>query len=248
MAFTNSQKRYLSELERCQSLLEEQVDTFENVAAEIYRSFTEHEGVLHVFGSGHSHILSYELFHRAGGLAAVNPIFAEATMPHKGPASVRKAERQEGYATDVFASQTIRNKEVVLIVSNSGINNYPVEFAELCNKAGAVTVAITSLAHSKTSKARGNKKLYEVCQYVLDTGVPAGDSVVPLPQSEANVGPLSTLISVLIGELLIIRVAEIFEDNGKVAPVLKSANTEGGDAFNRHLEEKFATRIPLLKD
>jgi len=122
-----------------------------------------------------------------------------------------------------------------------------VEFAQACNEAGAITVAITSLTHSKAVPARANKKLYEVCSHVLDTGVPQGDAVVPLTTSEVNVGPLSSLMTVLIGELLVIKVAELYETKGLTPPVLKSANSPGGDEFNKSLEEKYSSRVKLLK-
>lgn len=38
------------------------------------------DGIIHLFGSGHSHILTEEVFYRAGGLAAIRPIFVEDLM------------------------------------------------------------------------------------------------------------------------------------------------------------------------
>ena len=35
-------------------------------------------GLVHVFGTGHSHLLAEELFYRAGGLAQINPILVDA--------------------------------------------------------------------------------------------------------------------------------------------------------------------------
>ena len=39
-------------------------------------------GTIHVFGSGHSHILAEELYYRAGGFARVRPILFEGLMLH----------------------------------------------------------------------------------------------------------------------------------------------------------------------
>ncbi|MGH9963158.1 MAG: SIS domain-containing protein, partial [Pyrinomonadaceae bacterium] len=34
-------------------------------------------GIIHTFGTGHSHLIAYEAFFRAGGITAVNPILDE---------------------------------------------------------------------------------------------------------------------------------------------------------------------------
>ena len=50
----------------------------------------EGDGLLYVFGCGHSHMLAEELFYRAGGLAPVYPIFETAQRPGFGaPAGCR---------------------------------------------------------------------------------------------------------------------------------------------------------------
>ncbi|MEY4046311.1 MAG: hypothetical protein RIR19_780, partial [Chloroflexota bacterium] len=41
-------------------------------------------GVVHVGGTGHSAIVPLEAFHRAGGLAAMNPLWDPATLPPTG--------------------------------------------------------------------------------------------------------------------------------------------------------------------
>ena len=53
-------------------------------AAEMVAETVAGGGLVHVFGTGHSHMLAEELFYRAGGLAAVNPILVEALMLHAG--------------------------------------------------------------------------------------------------------------------------------------------------------------------
>ncbi|MBB6283948.1 putative phosphosugar-binding protein [Geobacillus subterraneus] len=37
-------------------------------------------GIIQLFGCGHSHILTEEVFYRAGGLVPVKPIFVEPLM------------------------------------------------------------------------------------------------------------------------------------------------------------------------
>ena len=56
------------------------------------------DGMLYVFGCGHSHMVEEELFYRAGGLGAVCPIFETSTMLHEGAAKSSRIERMSGYA------------------------------------------------------------------------------------------------------------------------------------------------------
>jgi len=42
------------------------------------------DGVLHLFGTGHAHMLAEEAYSRAGGLAPVDAILELSLMPHSG--------------------------------------------------------------------------------------------------------------------------------------------------------------------
>ena len=46
-------------------------------AARMVKEVLASDGLIYVFGCGHSHILSEETFYRAGGLACVAPVFCE---------------------------------------------------------------------------------------------------------------------------------------------------------------------------
>ena len=44
------------------------------------------DGLVHVFGCGHSHLPALDAFYRAGGLACVSPLLDEDLMLHDGGA------------------------------------------------------------------------------------------------------------------------------------------------------------------
>jgi uncharacterized phosphosugar-binding protein len=102
------------------------------------------------------------------------------------------------------------------------------------------------LTHSKAVPSRTTHKLFEVADDVIDTGTPVGDACVELKAGDLNVSPLSTLASALTVQLLATRICELYFENGEVPPVYKSANTPGGDAHNKTLEEKYRSRIKRL--
>ncbi len=240
------QEVYLKEFGRCIELLRSQKNTFEIICKKIFESLCA-DGVVHVFGSGHSHSFAEEMFHRAGGLVPVNALLEEYLMPHAGPSQVGPLERLSGIGAIIFSKYDLRKGEVLLLASNSGINAATVELAEKAKQTGLITVGITSLTHSKGVPARSGKKLYEVVDHCIDTGTPVGDACVPLKGLPVNVAPLSGALTLLIGELITVRVAEIFSENNLQAPIYQSANTPGGDERNKVLEAKYRARIRHLR-
>lgn len=246
MMLSKGQEQYLAEFERCTALLRSQNKIFDLVSRKIFESLKS-DGVLHVFGSGHSHSFAEEMFHRAGGLVPVNALLEDYLMPHAGPSQVGPMERLSGVGSIILNKYDLRRGEVLLLASNSGINAATIELAEKARSAGVITVAISSLTHSKGVPSRSGKKLFEVVEYVIDTGTPVGDACVQFDGMPVKVAPLSGAISLLIGELITVRVAELFVENKLEAPVYQSANTPGGDERNKILEAKYKHRIRCLR-
>src|SRR2546421_6254354 len=66
-----------------QAVMEHQASAIEEAARFITQS-VQRDGVLHMFGSGHSHLPAEEAFYRSGGLAAVSPLLDPSLMFHEG--------------------------------------------------------------------------------------------------------------------------------------------------------------------
>src|SRR6266851_2224574 len=66
-----------------QALMEREASHIEEAARVITQSLRR-DGVLHMFGSGHSHLPAEEAFYRSGGLAAVSPLLDPGLMFHEG--------------------------------------------------------------------------------------------------------------------------------------------------------------------
>ncbi|MCB0348770.1 MAG: SIS domain-containing protein [Bdellovibrionales bacterium] len=245
MSLSPAQQQYISELERCHKLILNQKDSLDIASQKIFFSLKE-GGVMHVFGSGHSHSLAEELFHRAGGLVPVNAILEDYLMPHSGPSRVGPLERTPGIAKVIYNAHKMQKGECLLLASNSGINAVTSELCEMARSNGIFTIAFTSLTHSKQSPGRGNKKLFEVADLSIDTGTPFGDACVKLPNLEINVAPLSTLATIFAAQLIVVRVCELFSEAGLTPPVYQSANTPGGEERNKALEDKYRHRIQHL--
>ena len=197
-------------------------------------------GVIHTFGTGHSHIISEEVFFRAGGIAAVNPILDERLIFLKGALESTRAEREEGFAQKIIAGEDVRDTDTAIIISNSGRNAVPVEMALEMKKRGAKVIAITSLGPSCATTARwsGGKKLYEVADLSIDNCVPPGDALVKLDGLASKTAASSTVAGAAIVHSIVIAALEELLAAGKPTPVLQSANVAGStaDALKAALE------------
>ena len=87
-----SHHEYLSNLIELLTILRQDCQQVEEAAGLIAQSL-QNDGLIHVFGTGHSHMLAEEMFYRAGGLGSVNPILEEDLMLHKNASRSTELER-----------------------------------------------------------------------------------------------------------------------------------------------------------
>lgn len=197
-------------------------------------------GVIHAGGAGHSLAMVCETFYRAGGLACVRPLYHPELMPLTDALGSTRAERTPGLGDEVVAAAEPAPGDVLVVFSNSGKNHYPVEFASRARERGVPVIAVTS---ARTSAQTGNR-LVDHATVVLDTGVPAGDTVFPLgaPRTSA----VSTLNAAYVWGRLLAELQVRAEEAGIELPLWRSANMPGGDEANAALYEKYGQRIPAL--
>lgn len=244
---TPAYARYLDRLQQLQSELLAEGPAIEEAADMIATCIAE-GGVVHVFGSGHSHMMAEEVFHRAGGLIAFNAML-DINLTSFGTLRAGRVERTEGYAPAILASFDVRPGEVVIIVSNSGINPVPIELAMEAKALGAKTIAITSAGNyaSAASRHSSGKKLADVVDLVVDSHVPAGDAILEFEGMQAPVAASSTALGAALMNMLVAQATESLLAAGKQPPVLVSANVPGGDEFNAALIDQYGPRLSLLK-
>lgn len=230
--YFNAVKSLIDEIEKSQ---------MENIlrAARLVSDATLDNRLIYLFGAGHSCILSFECYARAGGMGNIQAMIDGGLDFFSGSARQGLFERLPGYAACMIGDYDIREGDVLFVFSNSGRNPAPVQMAIEAKKLGAVVVGVTSLEHSNsvTSNDPSGKKLVDVADLVIDNGCPAGDAMVALEGLLPKVGPGSTVAGATIMNAIIVQAAQNILDSGGTPPVFMSGNLPGGKDYNKQYRE-----------
>ena len=109
-------------------------------------------------------------------------------------------------------------------------------------------MAITSVTHSSAVTARhpSGKRLFEVCDYVLDNCGVYGDACIELPGLTQAISPTSTVLGAALINLVMTETVRLLLERGVMPPVFASANTDEGDKANKAVIAEYKKRIRIL--
>jgi uncharacterized phosphosugar-binding protein len=198
-------------------------------------------GVVHVFGSGHSRLAAEEVAVRAGTLSSVTSVWPERGLD--------RLERTPGLGASVLSASDLRAGEVLLVVSQSGINPLPIDVARAAGERGAQVVGVGSAPHSRAVASRhpDGVRLLDVVDVFLDTRMPAGDALVELDGLDGRCGPASTFAAAALLHAALVEAVAWMLAHGYEPPVRVSRNLPEGDRRNLEFIERYAARIPDVR-
>lgn len=239
---------YFKRVQERLELVEKQETPAMLVAAEKVAEAIQTGGIIQLFGCGHSHILTEEVFYRAGGLVPVKPIFVEPLMLHEGAVQSSQLERKNDYAAGFLQEQDFRSGDAVFVISTSGRNPVPVDVALAAREKGAFVIGITSIAYSGSQSSRHDtgKYLFDSVDLVIDNHSVSGDAILSYEHVEVPFGPTSTVVGATMLNAIFAEAIKRMADSGFVPPIFLSGNIDGADAHNMQLIEKYRERISLL--
>ena len=226
-------------LELIQRLRDTQLESIEEAAAVIAQAIADGH-TLYAWGGPHSSLPVQDIFWRAGGTALVNPLFTPGMSLEVGPIYLTSLlERTEGAGREFFDQVGAEPGDVIILVSTSGRNAFPIEMAMAAKEAGLKVIGMTSMTYTTavTSRHSSGKKMYEYCDIVLDNLTIPGDAVLEEERLPQRVGPTSGWVGCFILQTLMAEAAERLADKGVVPPIYFALNLDGEAEYVRYLDD-----------
>lgn len=247
--------RYFSTLaERLERVRATQAASIEK-AAELCAKSIAAEKLVFTFGTGHGALPALESFPRTGTIVGFRPI-VESTMisfhhvwGDMGARQYRFIHAQEGYGKAILRSHQIDPADAMILFSHSGINAVILDIALECKERGIALIGVTSLPHSSATKSRhsSGKRLFEVADVVIDTGIPLADASLKIDGLDSPVGASSTSVTIAVAHAIVSATAEKLVQQGIQPHVMVSPNTAGKEAANRQNDENYEQLWRRLK-
>ena len=247
--------RYFSTLaERLERVRATQAASIEK-AAELCAKSIAAEKLVFTFGTGHGALPALECFPRTGTIVGFRPI-VESTMisfhhvwGDMGARQYRFIHAQEGYGRAILRSHQLDPADTMILFSHSGINAVILDIALECKERGIALIGVTSLPHSSATKSRhsSGKRLFEVADVVIDTGIPLADASLKIDGLDSPVGASSTSVTIAVAHAIVSATAEKLVQQGIQPHVMVSPNTAGKEAANRQNDENYEQLWRRLK-
>jgi uncharacterized phosphosugar-binding protein len=213
-------------------------------AAEICARSISNDGLVFLFGAGHSRIMCEEMTPRQGTFAGWFALVELALSNHAsivGTNGLRAAltlEKYEGYAEEILKSFCFGPNDAFIVISTSGIRPIIVEMAMGAKRRGLPVIAMLSRQHCEQSVPAhsSGKKLMDVADVVVDNCCPPGDSIVELEGLEWRTGPTSTVTGGMIMNMIRCETAERLLARGFKPVMLPSHQFVGNTSAAEQLE------------
>jgi len=245
-------KMYIGKIIDLLNRISSEEDSNFNAAAKILADAIEGNGRIFAYGCTHSATTMQDIYQRAGGLAVINAIFIPGLEAlHAHPFGLTsKIERLQGYAEIALDCAPIRKGDVLIVVSVSGRNAIPIEFAKIAKERMIKVIAVTGLDYSKSVKPRhpDGKNMYEYADVILDNKAIAGDAIMEAKGMKQKFCPASGITSTVVLQCMVAATVEELLARGITPPIFMAENVDGGGEFNKKILSENKNRIFYLKD
>src|SRR5262249_48836871 len=147
-----AERFYQEALARLNGLLDAQREPLDR-AATLCTEAIASGGLVHLFGCGHSRMLCEEMTPRQGCFVGWHTIVELALSYHNlivGPNGLRQSlhlEKTPGYAEQILRNFAFGPRDVMIVISTSGIREVIVEMAEGAKRRGLAVIGVVSRAH-----------------------------------------------------------------------------------------------------
>jgi uncharacterized phosphosugar-binding protein len=195
------------------------------------------DGLVHLFGTGHSRIPVEEMFPRYGSFPGFHPMvelsmtFHTQVVGSNGQRQAMFIERTPGLAEVILDNFSFGPRDLMMVFSANGLTAVPVEMARGARRRGLRVIAVTSVTQSQGGEPDPavGARLLDEADLVIDLCTPEADAMVTLEGLDTPVGPGSTLAYVAIINALKARIAQLLVERGVRPPVITRASVVGAE-------------------
>ena len=195
------------------------------------------DGLVHLFGTGHSRIPVEEMFPRYGSYPGFHPIvelsmtFHSQVVGANGQRQAMFIERVPGLAEVILSNFAFGPADVMMVFSASGLSAVPIEIARGARQRRLKVIAVTSVAQSMSGDPdpRIGTRLLDEADLVIDLCTPDADALIDVEGLDTPVGPGSTLASVAIVNSVKVRTAQLLAERGSMPAVITRASVVGSE-------------------
>jgi uncharacterized phosphosugar-binding protein len=195
------------------------------------------DGLVHLFGTGHSRIPVEEMFPRYGSYPGFNPIvelsmtFHTQVVGANGQRQAMAIERMPGLAGVILSNFAFGPKDVMMVFSAGGATAVPVEMARGARARELRVVAVTSVAQSTTDEPDPvtGVRLADEADLVIDLCTPHADALIDIDGVDTPVGPGSTIAAVAVVNSIKVRTAQLLAERGVLPPTITRASVVGAE-------------------
>src|SRR5437667_8954464 len=168
-------ERYFKEaITRLPALLEGQRPELDRAAA-LCTDAIAADGLVHLFGCGHSRMMCEEMTPQQGCYVGWHTIVELGLTFHNlivGPNGLRQSlhlEKTTGYAEQILRNFAFGPKDVLIVISTSGIREVIIEMAEGARRRGLAVIGVVSRSDREQARPAhsSGKKLLDVVDVVL---------------------------------------------------------------------------------
>jgi uncharacterized phosphosugar-binding protein len=245
-----SSKTYFSRIGEILNQIERtQLAAIEKAGAAMAESIRQ-DGLVYLFGSGHSVIPVLDIFPRYGSFVGFCPIYDPRLMWFNvvGPGGARELlwlEREEGYVKNVLASYVLEPRDSIVVFSHGGLNAAPVEVAMEAKSRGLTVITVSSHQNYRQVQAThsSGKKLADLADIAIDNCVPPEDALVDAEGMLEKFAAGSTIAAVSIAMALVAEVGTRLVKSGHKPPTFVSPNVGLDPGHNQRVFVEFARRV-----
>ncbi|KRT64085.1 MAG: hypothetical protein XU10_C0005G0109 [Chloroflexi bacterium CSP1-4] len=205
------------------------------------------DGLVHLFGTGHSRIPVEEMFPRYGSYPGFNPIvelsmtFHTQVVGANGQRQAMFIERVPGLAEVILSNFTFGPADMMIVFSAGGLSAVPVEMARGARRRGLRVIAVTSVAQSMSDEPSPlvGSRLLDEADLVIDLCTPHADAMIDIDGLETPVGPGSSLAAVAIVNSIKVRTAQLLVERGAMPSVITRASVVGADRSRELFDDAY---------